>query len=90
MNDNPNSPSDVTPRVVLPGAEGSLAYTQGGDVERFASVFVQYVTGASRQFLAYNQYSFTEEDFNNVWNNVYASTMENLSLIHISEPTRPY
>ncbi len=52
VNDNPNSPSDVTPRVVLPGAEGSLAYTQGGDVERFASVFVQYVTGASRQFLA--------------------------------------
>jgi hypothetical protein len=89
VNDNPNEPSDVTPRVLLPGAEGSLAYTQGGDVERIISVFVQYVTGVSRQFQAYQQYSFTEEDFNNVWNNLYAATMENFKVIMDKDNAEP-
>lgn len=81
VNDNPNSPSSVIPRVLLPGAEGNLAYAQGGDVSRFTSIMTQYLTGAGRQFVSYNQYSFSEEDFNNVWNNLYASTMSNFNSI---------
>lgn len=81
VNDNPNSPSAVIPRVLLPGAEGNLAYAQGGDMSRYTSIMTQYITGASRQFFAYNQYTFSEEDFNNVWNNLYAATMSNLNSI---------
>lgn len=81
INDNPNSPSAVIPRVLLPGAEGNLAYAQGGDVSRYTSIMVQYFTGATRQFYGYNQYNFTEDDFNNVWNNLYAATMSNFNSI---------
>jgi hypothetical protein len=81
VNDDPNSPLTVTPRVLLPGAEGSLAYSQGGDVERFTSIMVQNITGFSRQFGGYQNYSFTEEDFNNLWYNLYAATMENFKTI---------
>ena len=77
VNDDPNSPAEVTPKVLLPGAEGSLAYSQGGDVERFTSIMVQNITGYSRQFNGYQNYSFTEEDFNNLWYNLNAGTMEN-------------
>lgn len=90
VNDNPNSPTSVIPRVLLPGAEGNLAYAQGGDISRFASIMTQYITGASRQFFAYNQYTFSEEDFNNVWNNLYAATMSNfhsISEINATEGT---
>lgn len=81
VNDNPNSPSEVIPRVLLPGAQGNLAYAQGGDMSRYTSIMTQYITGATRQFFAYNQYTFSEEDFNNVWNNVYAATMSNFNSI---------
>ena len=81
VNDNPNSPSAVIPRVLLPGAQGNLAYAQGGDMSRYTSIMTQYITGATRQFFAYNQYTFSEEDFNNVWNNLYAATMSNFNSI---------
>ncbi|MEO5675329.1 MAG: SusD/RagB family nutrient-binding outer membrane lipoprotein [Chitinophagales bacterium] len=81
INDNPNLPTSVTPRVLLPGAQGNLAYAQGGDVERFTGIMMQYVTGGSRQFFGYNNYVFTEEDFNNLWYNMYAGTMENFRAI---------
>lgn len=86
VNDNPNSPSEVTPRVLLPGAEGNLAYALGGDLGRYTALMTQYVTGASRQFSSYNSYVFTEEDFNNLWNNLYAATMKNyFTIIQIEE-----
>lgn len=89
VNDNPNSPSEVTPRVLLPGAEGNLAYALGGDLGRYTALMTQYVTGASRQFSSYNSYVFTEEDFNNLWNNLYAATMKNyFTIIQIEEALR--
>lgn len=77
VNDNPNSPAAVIPSVLLPGAEGNLAYAKDGDMGRYAAIMTQYVTGATRQFFGYNQYTFSEEDFNNLWNNLYAATMKN-------------
>src|SRR4029079_18655011 len=81
INDDPNYPYAVIARVLLPGAEANLAYAQDGDMGRYTSLMVQYVTGATRQFFGYNQYTFSEEDFNNLWNNVYAATMSNFKTI---------
>ncbi len=89
VNDNPNSPTEVSARVLLPGAQGNLAYAQGGDVSRYTSMMTQYITGASRQFFGYNNYVFTEEDFNNLWNNMYAGTMENFKAIMDVEAASP-
>jgi len=81
VNDNPNEPSEVPVNIILPSAQASLAYTFGGDIARYNSVFTQNVTGAYRQFFAYNQYVFTEDDFNNLWNNMYAGNMADLNRI---------
>lgn len=89
VNDNPNSPSEVTPAVLLPGTEGSLAFSQGGDAERYTAIMSQYITGAFRQFFGYNQYVFTEEDFSNLWYNLYAGTMENYKVIMDIDAANP-
>lgn len=75
VNQNDNEPTSVNPKVLLPSAEASLAYSMGGDASRFTSIFMQYITGASRQFYSYDRYIMSEEDFNNLWNNLYASSM---------------
>lgn len=81
VNDDPNSPKDVPVNIILPSSQVSLAYCFGGDIARFTSVFTQNVTGADRQFAGYNKYSFIEEDFNNLWNSMYAGNMEDLHVI---------
>lgn len=83
VNQNEDLPSTVPPKVLLPSAEGSLAYSMGGDASRYISVFMQYVTGASRQFYSYNKYSLTEEDFNNLWNNMFADNLKDMNSINV-------
>ncbi|TSA49862.1 MAG: hypothetical protein D4R43_03215, partial [Sphingobacteriales bacterium] len=53
----------------------------GGDASRYIGVFMQYVTGASRQFYGYNKYSLTEEDFNTLWNNMFADNLKDMNSI---------
>lgn len=81
VNVNPNQPSDVPVNMILPSAQASLAYTLHGDIARYNAVFTQNVTGADRQFAAYNIYVFNEDDFNNLWNNMYAGNMADLKRI---------
>ncbi|MCS6990413.1 MAG: SusD/RagB family nutrient-binding outer membrane lipoprotein [Chitinophagales bacterium] len=78
INDNPNNPTSVRPDVLLAGAQGTLAYTVGGDIQRYSGIMTQYFTGVSRQFDGYQRYIFSEEDFNNLWNSLYAGVMVNL------------
>src|SRR5689334_7121830 len=89
VNNDPNYPYQVTERVLLPGAEGNLGYAQGGDMERFTSLMVQYITGFSRQFSGYQSYTFSEEDFNNLWNNLYPATMSNFKAMMDIEAANP-
>ena len=89
VNDNPNAPTTVSPKVLLPSAEGAIAYTQGGDVSRFTGIMSQYITGYSRQFYGYSRYIMTEEDFNNLWYNLYAGGMEDLHSISSYADSHP-
>ncbi len=43
INNNPNVPPSVGPALILSTTEAALAYTQGGDFSRFASLFMQQV-----------------------------------------------
>lgn len=76
-NINPNSPATVTPDNILPVVETSLAYTQGGDIARFSSLFTQQAVGFSRQAEAYYHYVLTSTDFDTPWGNMYTSVMGN-------------
>ncbi len=76
-NKNPNSPDWVQPTLYLPTVEGSLAYTQGGDLSRFASMFTQQTNGLYRQSGAYMNFVFSAQDVDNLWGNLYTSVMNN-------------
>ncbi len=79
VNTNPNVPSSgsITPTVLLPSIEAALGYLQGGDMSRFTSLNMQQVRGELRQVQAYYQYTYTSQDFDNLWGNIYTSALEN-------------
>lgn len=82
MNIDPNNPVEVSPGLILPSAEGALAYTQGGDVSRFVSIFTQHIAGTDRQFVAVQDYVLTETDPDNLWRfNLYGGSMMDLHLM---------
>ena len=81
VNDNPNLPTSVSPKVLLASAQTATAFYVGGDAQRYCGIYTQYITGYSRQFFGYGRYVFTEEDFNNFWNNMYAGSMYDLNRI---------
>ena len=78
-NVNPNAPdsSSIIPSTMLSTVEGTLGYTQGGDLSRFTSLITQQTLGGARQVQGYYQYTFTSVDFDAAWGNVYTSVMEN-------------
>ena len=78
-NENPNAPSSgsIVPANVLPAVENGIAYTQGGDITRYATLFVQQSVGFSRQASAYYNYVLTSTDFDSPWGNMYTSALGN-------------
>lgn len=79
VNKNPNAPSEVPCSTILPSVEAALAYTQGGDLARYTSLFTQQTYGYSRQSTAYYNYIITGNDLDNLWGNLYTSTMNNIN-----------
>ena len=69
---------DKSPGVLLNGAEETLGFTVGGDISRFSSTMLQSVRGASRQFVAFDNYLYTAQNFDNAWLNMYAGVLNNL------------
>ena len=79
VNVNTNAPDagSIVPRVLLSTVEGTLAYTQGGDLSRYTSLITQQTASTSRQAGGYYQYTFTSVDFDSPWGNLYTSVMQN-------------
>ncbi|HTL09443.1 MAG TPA: SusD/RagB family nutrient-binding outer membrane lipoprotein [Chitinophagaceae bacterium] len=88
VNINTNAPdsSSIIPSVMLSTVEGTLAYTQGGDISRFTSLITQQTEGSARQAQGYYQYTFTSVDFDQAWGNLYTSVLQNNKvLLRISD-----
>lgn len=83
INNNPGSitQSQLTPSVLLNGAELGIGYTVGGDISRYSSLLVNSIQGYNRQFAAYNSYIFSAQDFDNVWANIYEQGLNNLNIL---------
>jgi hypothetical protein len=82
INISDNLPEDVSVNALLSSAEGHISYGLGGDAARYTGIFVQYITGASRQFATYQRYSFHEDDFDNLWRlNLYGGPMQDLQIL---------
>ncbi|MBS1933897.1 MAG: SusD/RagB family nutrient-binding outer membrane lipoprotein, partial [Bacteroidetes bacterium] len=92
-NTNPNAPapSSILPSTLLSTVEGSLAYTQGGDLSRFTQYFTQQTLGAYNQSSAYYTYVITSQDVDQLWGNLYTSVMENAdTLVGLSDAKMYY
>lgn len=81
INIDPNNPADIAPRNGLAAIEVASAYTHGGDLYRYASLFTQQHSGFDRQHLAIYQYSFTESDVNQMWQNFYSGHLKELDIM---------
>jgi hypothetical protein len=76
LNNDPNNPQSVAITTLLPSTEGSLAFTNGSTVSRFACMFTQQFLGTDRQHAGYYTYLLTENDVGNIWDNYYVATMK--------------
>ncbi len=81
INIDPNNPTDVSMKDLLPAAAVPLAYTTGGDLGRYLSLWTQYHMGFDRQHLSFDVYQLTESDVNATYDNYYTSILSNLDII---------
>ncbi|HEV7230737.1 MAG TPA: SusD/RagB family nutrient-binding outer membrane lipoprotein [Bacteroidia bacterium] len=83
INDNPNFPTTVDVSVVLPSAEVAIANAMGNDLQITGSIWAQFWTQspAASQYKTLEQYSPSSSFFDNVWRNLYADALQNLSFI---------
>ncbi len=79
INIDPDSPTDASLDLMLPGIEASLAYYIGGfDIAGTPAIWMQQITGSDRQASAINVYIYRESDPNNLWGSMYAGVMMDL------------
>lgn len=67
VNITPNNPTAVTPAVLLPTVEAGTAFANANELNRFASVLVQQLSGAANTPAATDIYNTTGADFGNQW-----------------------
>ncbi|MFC2115987.1 SusD/RagB family nutrient-binding outer membrane lipoprotein [Bacteroidota bacterium] len=80
INVDPDAPLEVTPDVMLPGVQASLAYYIGGfDIGATPGIWMQQIQGQAQQALAINYYVFRATDPNNLWNSMYSGVMMDLT-----------
>jgi len=74
--ESPNSPTEVTPALLLSAAELGLqtSYTTG--IDRVSSVLVQQLAGTKDQMLDVATYSLREGDNVNEWNTIYNNIVQ--------------
>lgn len=82
VNIDPNSPADAALTNLLLGAEVSVGYTFGGNLNRFSSLLTQHNLGIVRQHDGIgNLYKILESDTESIWNNMYENCMNNLKIM---------
>ncbi|MBK9272616.1 MAG: SusD/RagB family nutrient-binding outer membrane lipoprotein [Saprospiraceae bacterium] len=91
-NTNPNSPVAVTPAELLPTIQLSLNYCYWGDGSRYLGLFTQHLTGVSRQFVAYNNYTLVGSNVDNMWSHLlYPKVLNNIKeLRKFTDPATAY
>ncbi len=78
---NPNQFSGSEGRLMITGAQLANVMVNSGEPARMAGIFSGYFTGADRQYLSLQQYSFTAGDFDNIWGTLYAEGIAQCRLV---------
>jgi hypothetical protein len=81
VNHTPNNPLDVTPRLILPNTTIGVAWLNGSQLGKAASVLVQYNAGLSGDPSSFDAYNL-EGSFENQWNSeIYSTTVGDLRIL---------
>lgn len=78
---SPNSPTDAPLNLVLNGAQVSSILIYEGNLARFANVFSRSFSGVDRQYVSVNNYNVTAPDFDDTWDNLYASVIAQAKIV---------
>ncbi|MGZ5243955.1 MAG: SusD/RagB family nutrient-binding outer membrane lipoprotein [Bacteroidia bacterium] len=83
VNENPNNPPSATVNLVLPNAQGYLAYIVGGQYQIFGSFLAQHWTQGpvASQYKDYDRYSIPNTTFERPWTNLYSGTLTDLQYV---------
>ncbi|HEC44632.1 MAG TPA: SusD/RagB family nutrient-binding outer membrane lipoprotein, partial [Bacteroides sp.] len=82
INQDPDQVIDVPSRLLLPAAQGNMAYTFGGfNVTGVSAMWTQQITGNSQQAIAMYSYNVKEENASNTWDSFYPDIMMNLKIV---------
>jgi hypothetical protein len=83
LNVDPDNSRDVYAGLVLPSAEGNLAYVyQGFDYVGVTGMWLQYFEGFDRQAQGMYNYNLTADDCDNLWEyGIYGGVMEDCQKI---------
>jgi len=90
VNQNPNNPTVVPSKVLLPNTSIGIGWANGNELGRVSSVLMQYNTGIANSALTYDSYNIAGL-FDNQWDfEIYAAVVNNLRvIIKQSEATDP-
>jgi hypothetical protein len=82
INIDPDRPLDVPMNLLLPSIQAHMAYDIGGnDAVRITGILMQHLDGVGRQSLAQAHYNINNSDPDNMWNDMYASEMEDIEIL---------
>ena len=82
LNKNPDSPENPPMSVILPAAQGRIAYHTGTyDVSGTTGMWMQQIQGAARQAAIIGNYTFVSSDVVNLWNSLYRDATMDLNII---------
>lgn len=82
VNVDPDRPLDVPMSLLLPSIQAHMAYDIGGnDAVRITGILMQHLDGVGRQSLAQGHYNINNSDPDNLWNDMYASDMEDIAIL---------
>lgn len=81
INVSPNNPDDVTMNVLLSSTQAAAAYVYGGEMSRYPAIWMQHVSGVTRQSFATENYTVLNSDVNNLWNTLYGGALMNLKVL---------
>lgn len=88
---SPNSPTEVTPALLLSSAELGLQTSYTSGIDRISSILVQQIAGTKDQMLEVATYSLREGDNVNEWNTIYNNIVQTTNdLINKTNSSSPY
>ncbi|NJN33006.1 MAG: SusD/RagB family nutrient-binding outer membrane lipoprotein [Saprospiraceae bacterium] len=83
VNTDPNNPSSVTVKELLPPAQAAIAYVVGNDLQIVGGIYSQYWTQnpAASQYRTLEDYNQTTSATNGIWLTLYTDVLQNLRVI---------